>query len=165
MDDPRITGLLVNYYFTCERKVWLFYKGLRFEKGHERVELGKLYSDATFTRKEHELIIDETISIDFMEKGKIHEIKLTNKNRIAALWQVKYYLYYLAKKKGLSNISATIHYIENRTKERLQLTEADFEEIERVMEEIKKLLRAPKPPPPERKRFCRKCAYYEFCFV
>jgi len=43
LKDIRITGLKVNYYYICKRKLWLFSKNLSFEKDENKIILGKYY--------------------------------------------------------------------------------------------------------------------------
>ena len=36
----RVTGNMVNYFFVCKRKLWLFQHQIGFEQTSERVQLG-----------------------------------------------------------------------------------------------------------------------------
>ena len=38
----RVTGNMVNYFFVCKRKLWLFQHQIGFEQTSERVQLGSL---------------------------------------------------------------------------------------------------------------------------
>jgi CRISPR-associated exonuclease Cas4 len=40
LKEIRITGLKVNYYYICKRKLWLFSKNLNFEKNNDKIILG-----------------------------------------------------------------------------------------------------------------------------
>ena len=38
----KITGVMVNYYFVCKRKLWYFVKNLDMEHNSELVGMGKI---------------------------------------------------------------------------------------------------------------------------
>jgi CRISPR-associated exonuclease, Cas4 family len=42
LKDIIITGLKVDYYYTCKRKLWLFSKNLSFEKDEKKIILGQI---------------------------------------------------------------------------------------------------------------------------
>lgn len=39
----KITGNMINYYFVCQRKLWLFAQGLQYEEENENVQLGNYW--------------------------------------------------------------------------------------------------------------------------
>ncbi len=45
------------------------------------------------------------------------------------------------------------------------LKKEDEIEFGKIFAEIKEILEKPKPPVVDKKNICKKCAYYEFCFV
>ena len=72
----KITGTMINYYFVCHRKLWLHVHRLSFEEQHENVQLGKLLDQSSYTREKKQIMIDETVNIDFLQDWKIiHEVK------------------------------------------------------------------------------------------
>ena len=61
---------------------------------------------ATYTKEKKQILIDNTINIDFIKNGAVlHEVKKTKSIEEAGIWQVKYYMYYL-QNKGIENIKA-----------------------------------------------------------
>ena len=71
-----ITGMMVYYYFVCKRKLWYFVNEINMEQNSELVSLGKALDETSYQRVKKSILIDNTINIDFMEKGTIlHEIK------------------------------------------------------------------------------------------
>jgi len=48
VQDLRITGIKINYLFVCERKLWLFDRGIGMESTSERVLLGKILEESSF---------------------------------------------------------------------------------------------------------------------
>ncbi len=165
MELKPITGVLVNYYFVCKRKLWLFANYLNMEYTSDAVLMGKLIDEITFKREKKHILIDNIINIDFMGiKGYIHETKKSDKMEDADLWQVKYYLYYL-KQKGMNNFKAILHYPKLKKREIIELTETDEENMKIILDDIEKIITQPKPPPVNKTKICKKCSYYELCFV
>ncbi len=162
MEEVRITGVKVAYYYICHTKLWLFSHNITMEKDNELVELGKLIHSNTY-RHHREIHIDD-IAIDFIragEKIEVHEIKKSRKMEKAHRMQLLYYLYYL-KQRGIDAVGV-IDYPKIRKRERVTLEKDDVEEIENALGEIERIVRGDIPPP-KRKGICKKCAYYEFCF-
>ena len=79
-------------------------------------------------------------------------------------WQVKYYIFYL-KNKGIKVLKGIIHYPKIFRKIEVNLNKKDENLIKDKLIFIKNFLKNPKPPPVERKKYCKKCAYFEFCFI
>lgn len=106
----RITGNMVNYYFVCPRKLWLFSRELRFEENNERVALGKILDESSYDRNNKHVMVDNVVNIDMIQHWQvIHEIKRTRAIDKAAEWQLKYYIYYL-RKKGIQIDKGIIDY-------------------------------------------------------
>lgn len=161
----RITGNMVNYYFVCHRKLWLFNRELRFEDSSERVTLGKMLDESVYNRDKKHVMIDNVINVDMIQNWQIvHEIKRSRAVSKAAEWQLKYYLYYLHKK-GININKGVLDY--PLLKKRLELTyqPVDDIKIEEIIDRIKVILALKYAPKPELKSICKSCAYYEYCFV
>ncbi|HWP93515.1 MAG TPA: CRISPR-associated protein Cas4 [Thermodesulfobacteriota bacterium] len=160
------TGTLVNYYFVCKRKLWLFAHQINFETESDTVALGRLLSEISYDRQKKEIKIDEMISIDWIDfRNKvIHEVKKSDKLEEAHLWQVKYYLYFL-ESKGVQGFRAEINYPKFHKRELIELIDSDREYLKEVIKEIEEIL--PRDEIPEKVRIpaCRSCSYFEFCWV
>jgi len=164
LEELKVSGIKVNYYFVCKRKLWLFSKGLGLEGSSERVALGKLLHLYSYPKeKKRELLINNTIRIDELTNLEIKEIKLSSKLEDAAKWQVYYYLYYL-KRLGIER-NGTVSFPKERKILKLELTQEIEEKVERVIKAVKEIENLPKPPKAEKKPYCKSCAYYELCFV
>jgi len=164
MPDLKYTGTQINYYFVCKRKLWLFTKDIRFESENEYVQLGKLIDESAYKRNKKQIEIGK-IKIDFIDnKGVIHEIKKSNKIEKAHIYQLKYYILTL-KSMGVKNITGEIDYPKLKKRETILLEPGDEKEFENIFLNIKEILDKPKPPVINKKTICKKCAYYEFCFV
>jgi CRISPR-associated exonuclease Cas4 len=164
MSNLQYTGTQINYYFVCKRKLWLFTKDIRFENENEYVQLGRLIDETSYKRKNKQIAIGN-IKIDFMDnKGVIHEIKKSNKIEKAHVYQVKYYILTL-RRMGVKNITGEIDYPKLKKRKTVVLETEDEMEFESIFSGIKEILNKPKPPGIVEKNICKKCAYYEFCFV
>ncbi len=160
------TGTQVNYYVVCKTKLWLFSHFVTMEHTSDIVSYGKLIHEISYEGR-REIIIDDRIAIDFIRKGDkmvIHEVKKDKKIEDAHKYQLLYYLYYL-NQKGVENIEGEIDYPLLRRREKVVLTEELKEEIAKILAGIKEVVEMPKPPAPSRSKICRKCAYFELCWV
>lgn len=163
--DKDITGLMVYYYEVCKRKLWYFINEIQLEKNNSNVILGKLLEENTYTRDEKKINIDGVINIDFIRSKKVlHEIKKSNSIEPASLLQVQYYLYYL-EKKGLIGLKGILDYPLLKQTVEVNLTDEDRENLDNIIIGIKEILRKESPPALEKKGICKKCAYFDLCFV
>lgn len=163
--DKDITGLMVYYYEVCKRKLWYFVNEIQLEENNSNVILGRLLEENTYTRDEKKINIDGIINIDFIRSKKIlHEIKKSNSIEPASLLQVQYYLYYL-EKKGLIGLKGILDYPLLKQTVEVNLTDKDRENLDNIIIGIKEILRKESPPALEKNGICKKCAYFDLCFV
>ena len=163
--DKDITGLMVYYYEVCKRKLWYFTNDIQLEENNSNVILGKLLEENTYTRDEKKINIDGVINIDFIRSKKIlHEIKKSNSIEPASILQIQYYLYYL-EKKGLIGLKGILDYPLLKQTVEVNLSDSDRENLENIIIGIKEILRKESPPILEKKNICKKCAYFDLCFV
>lgn len=159
-----ITGGDINYYFVCQRKLWLSTHQVRFEAENERVQLGSVLDQESYQREHHQRMIDGVVAIDFIQNWKIvHEVKQSRAIEKASEFQLKYYMYYL-KKKGIAIDQGVLDYPKLKERIELQLTPEDELEIDQVLHVIKTIINQDEMPPRTKKNICRSCAYQEFCF-
>ena len=161
-------GVMIYYYFVCSRKLWFYSHKITMEHESDLVRIGK-YIELFYKedkKYEKKIIIDNTISPDALKRAKdcviVLEVKKSEKFREAALWQLKYYLWYL-KKKGL-NVKGKLVIPEYNKEEYVELTEKDEEKIIEILKKIKEIVNLDKPPRVVKKDFCRACAYYPMCW-
>lgn len=162
----RIIGTQINYYFICKTKLWLFSHHIQMEHESDLVSLGKLLHSKSY-KDEKEYTIDNLIAVDFIKKQdclELHEVKKSAKMEKAHEYQLLYYMYYLKDKKGIENIKGIINYPKMRKKIAIDLDESKEKELNAVIEDIGSVINGDIPKP-ERSRICRKCAYFEFCWV
>lgn len=159
----KVNGIKINYLYVCERKLWLFDRGIQMEPNHDRVLIGKLISEYFYpTEERREVLIDNLINIDIVGNEEIREVKLSNRLAEADRIQILYYLYFL-KKLGVEK-RGVINYPKMRKREQVVLTPEAEREVEEALVRVNEVLKMSKPPEARRKSYCSKCAYYEFCF-
>ncbi|MBC7128799.1 MAG: CRISPR-associated protein Cas4 [Thermoplasmatales archaeon] len=166
--ETYFTGTQINYYIVCPTKLWLFTHNISMEKENENVEIGKFIHETSYLRERRDVIIDNKIGIDFIRKGDkliICEVKKSEKIEKAHRYQLYYYLYYLKKIKGIENVEGMILYPKYKKIEKISVDEKSIDEIENILKEIEKVISMPEMPKPIKKPYCRRCAYFEFCWV
>ena len=160
-----ITGIMIYYYFVCKRKLWYFINQINMEQNSELVSIGKIIDETSYKREKKGILIDNTINIDFIKDGaELHEVKKTKAIEEAGIWQIKYYMYYL-EEKGVKNIQAEIDYPLLRQTEQIILEQKDKKILKKVIEEIEELYRNDKIPKKIDSKICKRCAYYDLCYV
>jgi CRISPR-associated exonuclease Cas4 len=160
-----ITGVMIYYYFICERKLWYFINEINMEQNSELVSIGTVLDETSYSREKKNIMIDNTINIDFIKNGAVlHEVKKTKAIEEAGIWQVKYYMYYL-EKRGLQNIQARIDFPLLRETKEITLEDDDRILLDNVIQNIEEIFKRDKPPQTIDSKICKKCAYYDLCYV
>ena len=166
----RISGVMIQYYFSCKRELWFFSKQINFDFENEDILIGRLIHEHFYKCENNKssILIDDTIALDLVEDDNgtylVYELKKSSKLEEPAKYQLYYYLYYLQKKFNL-NAKGILVYPKEKKKEILKLNERIIEELEKAIKEIPKIINSKTPPKGEYKPYCKKCAYYEFCWI
>jgi len=162
----QFTGTQVNYFFHCHRQLWLFSHQITCEQDSDTVYLGKLIHEQSYERERKEIEIDH-LKLDFFDirDGILHEIKKSDSFEHAHEWQVLFYLYYL-KAKGVKGFKGEINYPKLRKRVEVVLTRDKEQQLDEILKEIHRIILLTFPPPINVKlSVCRKCSYYELCWV
>lgn len=160
----RITGLMINYYFVCKRRLWYLIHEINLENENEDVMIGKEIDENTYRSNDKHITINDEISIDFIKNNIICETKKSKSKEESGIWQLKYYLYYL-KKRGVF-ISGQIKYPLLKETVNVELSAADEEKIEQIIKEIQEMRNSSNIySTTNTKKFCKKCAYFDLCFI
>lgn len=160
-----ITGIMIYYYFICPKKLWYFANELIMEQNSELVAIGKIIDETTYTREKKNILIDNTINVDFVDNGMtLHEVKKTKAIEEAGIWQTKYYMYYL-ESKGIIDITAEIDYPIIKERREVVLNEEDRDVLDNVIKSIQKIIKQDKPPNVSIDSKCNKCAYFDLCYI
>lgn len=162
----QITGTLINYYFHCLRQCYLHAHRLNLEDNSEDVRIGKVLHEINEEKSKQAEIKIDNVKLDKITKDYLTELKKSDSDPEAVKWQVLLYLYKL-KQKGIIR-KGKIEYAEKNRNEKpeiLELDDANEKELLAVLERIEELISAPTPPPAKLESKCKKCAYYEYCFI
>ena len=160
-----ISGMMFYYYFVCKRKLWFFANEIQMESENEDVIIGKLIDENSYSRELKHVLIDNTVNIDFIKEWKIlHEVKKQKSVEEAGIWQLKYYIYFL-RKRGINIEKGILDYPKLKKREEMFLTEEDEKRIEEILLEIREIINLKLPPKLEKLKICKKCAYFEYCYI
>lgn len=166
-NHTRVNGTLINYYFHCKRQCYLHGNRLNLEDNSELVQIGRAIHEVKAQESEHTEIAIENIKLDKLTAEYLTEIKKSDADMEAGKWQLYYYLKVL-KDKGIVRKGRLLFEEKNKTKQAaviLELDDAQERELERVQTQIEELLLSDEVPKAEKKAGCKKCAYYEYCFI
>lgn len=163
----RINGTLINYYFHCKRQCYLHGNRLNLEDNSEQVKIGKALHEERAAVSENTEIAIENIRLDKLSSEYLTEIKKSDADIEASKWQLLYYLSVL-KLKGIER-KGKLQFIEkNKGNSKiiyLELGEKEERELQQHIQEIKELLQSDIIPERINAGKCKKCAYYEYCYI
>lgn len=160
-----VTGVMVQYYYTCHRELWFFANRINMNYDDENIKIGRQIQRDSYDRNTKNVMIDGTIAVDVLEdEDTVYEVKKSRALEEPSIMQLKYYLWYLKNKKGIE-MDGVMAYPEERERGRVELTEEDEEEIENAVEEIREIIARETPPEREEKPFCENCSFYDLCWV
>ena len=163
----RINGTLINYYFHCKRQCYLHGNRLNLEDNSEQVKIGKAIHEERAENSTNSEIAIENICLDKLTKEYLTEIKKSDADVEAAKWQLLYYLKVL-KNKGVVR-KGKLEFVEKNKSDKkviiLELTEELENELDGYINEIQDLIASDKPPERLNSSKCKKCAYYEYCYI
>ena len=162
-----ITGTHFNYYQVCRRKLWLFANGIGMEHTSDLVYEGRLIHEESYPQRseKYEEIEMDGIKVDYYDaKNKvIHEIKKSDKVEKAHEWQLKYYIY-VFERNGIEGVKGILEYPVLRKKDEIVLSEVDRDRLIVMEKEIIHIIEKEDCPPREKKKICKNCSYYDFCY-
>jgi len=161
----KINGTLISYFFVCKTKLWLHANRINLEDNSEDVRIGKVLHE--INKDKIDEVSFDSIKVDKITKDYVVEVKKSDSDIESAKWQLLLYLYKLKKigvvKKGKLEVfekrkqNKKVHFIE--------LSKEKEQELEMIINEIENHIDNPIPPKPIKKSICKKCAYFEYCFI
>lgn len=162
-----VNGTLVNYYFHCKRQCYLHGNNINLEDNSESVKIGKAIHEQKKEESKNSEIAIENIKIDKISSEYLTEIKKSDADINAAKWQLLYYLKVL-QDKGIYR-KGKLEFVEkNKTKTKImyfELNENIENELKVYISNIKELILSDEIPEVLNKPKCKKCAYYEYCYI
>lgn len=158
-----ISGIDVQYFIVCKRKLWLYSKQITMELENDRVMEGKVLHERSYKRLEQrEMLVDNQFKIDAVDGEYIREVKISSKMAEADKWQLLFYLYEL-KRRGVMK-KGLISYTKEKKTEEVILDAEKEQKLERMMKDIQVIQEQSHPPALRKLPYCSKCAYFDFCF-
>lgn len=162
----QVNGTLINYYFHCKRQCYFHGNRLNLEDNSEIVKIGKVMHEERLHSDNSEIAIDN-IKIDKLTKDYLTEVKKSDADIEAATWQLLYYLKVL-KDKGIFR-KGKLEFVEKKQSKKkamiVELTSEKETELQKYIEIIEKMLESEEIPERLNKASCKKCAYYEYCYI
>ena len=162
----KINGTLMNYYIHCPRQCYLHANRLNMENNSEDVKIGKALHEEKYKDDDSSQIAIDNIKLDKLTKDYLTETKKSDADVEASRWQLIYYLYVL-KEKGI-NRKGKLEFIQKNKDKKVMIVELNDEvevELLNKMNEIQKLMQNQKVPDVVERKHCKKCAYYDYCFI
>jgi len=164
----RLTPTHINYYHVCHRKLWLFHHGIQMEHTSDTVTEGNLIHASSYPQraaKYTELVLPGA-KIDYYnaQTRTVHEVKKSNKVEQAHVAQVQYYLY-LLEEAGIDKPKGILEYPKLRQTQEVLLDETTRQAIPNWLAKIELIVNEPTCPPTINKPLCKRCSYYDFCYV
>ena len=154
----QVNGTLINYYFHCKRQCYLHGNRLNLEDNSEQVKIEKAAD-----KSNSEIAIDN-IRLDKLTREYLTEVKKSDADVEAAKWQLLYYLKVL-KNKGIVR-KGKLEFVEkNKSDKKVMILELTEELENGYVNEIQELIASDKPPEILNSSMCKKCAYYEYCYI
>lgn len=161
----QITGTLIWYYYICKREVWLMARHLVPDQEDENLKIGKLIGENSYSRDKKEINLGNAkIDLIRTENGQliVGEVKKTSRFIESASQQLLFYLLQL-NEMGIE-AKGELMIPEEKQKYSIELTTENKAELIEAIEDIKRIINNDYPPPAAKIRYCRSCAYNEFCW-
>lgn len=163
----KVNGTLVNYYFHCKRQCYLHGNRLNLEDNSEIVKIGKAIHECMAEEGKNTEISIDNIKLDKLSSEYLTEIKKSDADIDAAKWQLIFYLSVL-KSKGIYR-KGKLEFIEKNKTDRkilyLELDEDIEKQLNKYIKEIEELISKDTIPDTLNKPKCKKCSYYEYCYI
>lgn len=163
----KVNGTLINYYFHCKRQCYLHGNRLNLEDNSEIVKIGKAIHEEKSSKSKNTEIQIDNIRIDKLTSEYLTEVKKSDADVDASKWQLIYYLKVLddkgVKRKG------KLEFVEkNKTDKKIlyfELNDEILKELNKHLKNIENLINGDEIPEVLNKPKCKKCAYYEYCYI
>ncbi|MET1250279.1 CRISPR-associated protein Cas4 [Sporolactobacillus sp. STCC-11] len=163
----KVTGTMINYFFHCRRQCWLFSNKFNMEDNSENVRIGKILHEIEEKKARKSEVAIESIKVDKITERFLVEFKKSDADVEAAKWQLLYYLKIL-KNKGIERRGKLTFAEKNKQTSRVieyNLTIELEKELDDVLQQIEECVTKDVPEPPLYDKKCRRCAYYDYCYI
>lgn len=164
----KITGTIINYYFHCKRQCYLFANRINLEDNSEDVRIGRVLHEIRAKDNKDAEIKYENIVLDKVSSKYIEEYKKSDADTKAAQMQLIFYLKQL-QDKGITKEGKLIYNEKNKKDgkktEIIELDDSNINKLNKCIEDIEQLVNQEKVPDVEKDKKCKRCAYYDYCYL
>lgn len=163
----KVNGTLINYFFHCKRQCYLHGNRLNLEDNSEMVKIGKAIHEEKSEGKSNTEIGIDNIKLDKLTSEYLTEVKKSDADVEAAKWQLMFYLRVL-KSKGIIRKGKIEFAEKNKVDKKIMYIDLDEEsekQLDEYVREIENLISQDNIPEVLNKPKCKKCAYYEYCYI
>lgn len=162
----RINGTIINYYFHCKRQCYLFANRINMEDNSEDVRIGRVLHEIKAKDEKNTEVKFDNMVLDKITAKYIEELKKSDADVKSARMQLLFYLKNLDDK-GVKKEGKLICVEKNKNEkiEKVILNEQTKAELEQCISNIEILINKDEVPEIDKKNGCKKCAYYEYCFI
>ena len=164
----KITGAIINYYFHCKRQCYLFANRINLEDNSEDVRIGRVLHEIRAKDNKDAEIKYENIVLDKVSSKYIEEYKKSDADTKAARMQLIFYLKQL-QDKGITKEGKLIYNEKNKKDgkktEIIELDDSNINKLNKCIEDIEQLVNQEKVPDVEKDKKCKRCAYYDYCYL
>lgn len=164
----KITGTIINYYFHCKRQCYLFANRINLEDNSEDVRIGRVLHEIRTKDNKDAEIKYENIVLDKVSSKYIEEYKKSDADTKAARMQLIFYLKQL-QDKGITKEGKLIYNEKNKKDgkktEIIELDDSNINKLNKCIEDIEQLVNQEKVPDVEKDKKCKRCAYYDYCYL
>jgi len=164
-ESPRITGTVLQAVGICRRQVWFLTHSISADQDNDLLMLGRIIDQNSYSRERHQALFGNN-KFDFMQTKDgtlvISEIKKSSRAEKASILQLAHYLYEL-EKEGIT-AKGLLLYPEEKKRMEVALDDRTRHDLEKNYEEIRAIARSTAPEPLAENKYCRQCAYSEYCW-
>ena len=166
MEEIKVNGTLIWYYHICKREVWLMARNMNPDPDDSNLDLGRFLHETSYSRDKKEISIGNVV-IDVINKREgslvVGEVKKSSKFEESAKMQLAYYLLEL-KRHGLDG-KGVLMFPKEKKRINIGLDDDMILKLEKIEEDITNIIKQEYPQKPEKIKYCRNCAYGEFCWA
>ncbi len=164
--EIKVTGTLMWYYYICHRQVWLMARHVVPEQDHANLDFGRFWQDTAYARDRKEISVGH-LKFDLIRRKDgqlvIGEVKKSSRYEKSAMMQLALYLYEL-RELGIE-AQGELMFPEEKKRQSIVLTPQLAAKIEEAKRDILRIAYLDSPPKPIKGRYCRNCAYGDFCWA
>lgn len=161
-----VTGTLVWYYYICKREVWLMAHQMTPDQDNENLRIGKIIGENSYSRDKKEINLGNAkLDLIKTENGDlvVGEVKKSSRFVESASKQLLFYLLQL-KEMGIS-ARGELLIPEEKKKIVVILDETSEGVIRSAIKDIEMIVAQELAPEPVKNKYCKNCAYNEFCWA